>query len=111
MNKFIFSNIFILFINLVSAQVLRQHRVDTQDTLESIAQRYGVLSEDIVLLNPEAKAQLNHGKLLVIPNPIQKKASNTKEIQEVVSYKVHRVKKKETLYSIAKKYNVTSPRL
>ena len=107
MNKFIFSSIFILFINLVSAQVLRQHRVDAQDTLESIAQRYGVLPEDIVLLNPEAKAQLNPGKLLVIPNPIQKKASKTEEIQEVVSYKVHRVKKKETLYSIAKKYNVT----
>ena len=107
MNKFIFSSIFIIFINLVSAQVLRQHRVDTQDTLESIAQRYGVLPEDIVLLNPEAKVQLNAGKLLVIPNSIQKKASKTKEIQEVVSYKVHRVKKKETLYSIAKKYNVT----
>ena len=107
MNKFIFISIFILFINLVSAQVLRQHRVDAQDTLESIAQRYGVLPEDIVFLNPEAKVQLNPGKLLVIPNPIQKKASKTKEIQEVVSYKVHRVKKKETLYSIAKKYNVT----
>ena len=107
MNKFIFSSIFILFINLVSAQVLRQHRVDTQDTLEGIAQRYGVLPEDIVLLNPEAKAQLNPGKLLVIPNPIQNKASKTEEIQEVVSYKIHRVKKKETLYSIAKKYNVT----
>ena len=107
MNKFIFSSIFIIFINLVSAQVLRQHRVDTQDTLESIAQLYGVLPEDIVLLNPEAKVQLNAGKLLVIPNPIQKKASKTIEIQEVVSYKVHRVKKKETLYSIAKKYNVT----
>ena len=107
MNKFIFSSILILFINLVSAQILRQHRVDVQDTLESIAQRYGVLPEDIVLLNPEAKVKLNAGKLLVIPNPIQNKASKTKEIQEVVSYKVHRVKKKETLYSIAKKYNVT----
>ncbi|MEC8724054.1 MAG: LysM peptidoglycan-binding domain-containing protein [Bacteroidota bacterium] len=107
MNKFIFSSIFILFINLVSAQVLRQHRVDAQDTLESIAQRYGVLQEDIVLLNPEAKAQLNPGKLLVIPNPIQKKVFKTKEIQKVISYKVHRVKKKETLHSIAKKYNVT----
>ncbi len=107
MNKFIFSSVLILFINLVSAQILRQHRVDTQDTLESIAQRYGVLPEDIVLLNPETKIQLKLGKLLVIPNPIQKKASETKQVQEVVSYKVHRVKKKETLYSIAKKYNVT----
>ena len=70
MNKFIFSSILILFINLVSAQILRQHRVDVQDTLEGIAQRYGVLPEDIILLNPEAKIQLNPGKLLVIPNPI-----------------------------------------
>lgn len=107
MNKLFFSGILMLFINLVSAQVLREHTIDSTDNLEAIAQRYGVLPEDIIDLNPEAKNQLLVGNVLVIPNPIQKKGLETKEIQEVVSYKIHRVKRKESLYSISKKYNVS----
>ena len=74
-----------LFVNLVSAQVLREHTINSTDTLEAIAQRYGVLPEDIIELNPEVKNQLLVGNVLVIPNPIQKKGSETKEVQEVVS--------------------------
>lgn len=92
-----------LFINLVSAQVLREHTIDSTDNLEAIAQRYGVLPEDIIDLNPEAKNQLFVGNVLLIPNPIQRKSLVTKEIQEVVSYKIHRVKRKESLYSISQK--------
>ncbi len=107
MNKLFFSAILMLFINLVSAQVLREHTIDSTDNLEAIAQRYGVLPEDIIDLNPEAKNQLFVGNVLLIPNPIQKKSLVTKEIQEVISYKIHRVKRKESLYSISKKYNVS----
>lgn len=107
MNKLFFSGILILFINLVSAQVLREHTINSTDTLEAIAQRYGVLPEDIIELNPEVKNQLLVGNVLVIPNPIQKKGSETKDVQEVVSYKIHRVKRKESLYSISQKYNVS----
>lgn len=107
MNKLFFSGILMLFINLVSAQVLREHTIDSTDNLEAIAQRYGVLPEDIIDLNPEAKNQLLVGNVLLIPNPIQKKSLETKEIEEVVSYKIHRVKRKESLYSISKKYNVS----
>ncbi|MFL2623376.1 MAG: LysM peptidoglycan-binding domain-containing protein [Flavobacteriaceae bacterium] len=107
MNKLFFSAILMLFINLVSAQVLREHTIDSTDNLEAIAQRYGVLPEDIIDLNPEAKNQLFVGNVLLIPNPIHKKSLVTKEIQEVVSYKIHRVKRKESLYSISKKYNVS----
>ena len=107
MNKLFFSGILILFINLVSAQVLREHTINSTDTLEAIAQRYSVLPEDIIELNPEVKNQLLVGNVLVIPNPIQKKGSENKEVQEVVSYKIHRVKRKESLYSISQKYNVS----
>ena len=91
----------------LTAQVLRTHTIDTKDTLETIAQRYGVLPEDISALNPDIDDVLSVGKILVIPNPIEKKTKETKEIQELVSYKVHRVKRKETLYRIAEKYKIS----
>ena len=53
MNKLFFSGILMLFINLLSAQVLREHTIDSTDNLEAIAQRYGVLPEDIIDLNHE----------------------------------------------------------
>jgi LysM repeat protein len=89
------------------AQTLRTHTIDAKDTLETIAQRYGVIPEDILVLNPDAKDHLAIGKVLVIPNPIEKNTGETTEIKELVSYKIHRVKRKETLYSIAKKYNTS----
>ena len=107
MNKFLFSTIFFFCLTTMFAQTLRTHTIDAKDTLETIAQRYGVIPEDILVLNPDAKDHLAIGKVLVIPNPIEKNTGETTEIKELVSYKVHRVKRKETLYSIAKKYNTT----
>ena len=107
MNKFLFSTIFFFCLTTMFAQTLRTHTIDAKDTLETIAQRYGVIPEDILVLNPDAKDELSIGKVLVIPNPIEKNTGETTEIKELVSYKVHRVKRKETLYSIAKKYNTT----
>ena len=52
MNKFFLTNFFIFLISSISAQTLRQHIVDTLDTLDKIAQSYGVLEEDIIELNP-----------------------------------------------------------
>ncbi len=105
MNKFFLTNFFIFLISSISAQTLRQHTVDTLDTLDKIAQTYGVLEEDIIELNPHVIDQFSVGFNLIIPEPISKKFE--KEIREIVSYKIHRVKKQETLYGISKKYDVS----
>lgn len=105
MNKFYTTYIFILIISSISAQSLRQHSVDSLDSLNKIAQKYGVLVEDIIELNPNSSEKLTPGDNLIIPNPIHKKSVN--EVKEVVSYKIHRVKKNETLYSISKKYGIS----
>ncbi len=105
MNKFFLTNFFIFLISSISAQTLRQHTVDTLDTLDKIAQTYGVLEEDIIELNPYVTDQFSVGYNLIIPEPISKKFE--KEIREIVSYKIHRVKKQETLYGISKKYDVS----
>ena len=105
MNKFFLTNFFIFLISSISAQTLRQHTVDTLDTLDKIAQTYGVLEDDIIELNPHVIDQFSVGFNLIIPEPISKKFE--KEIREIVSYKIHRVKKQETLYGISKKYEVS----
>jgi len=106
MNKIFFNIVFLLFFNLMSAQTLRTHTVDIKDTLETIAHRYGVVVDDIVALNPDAINHIAVGSVLVIPNSI-KKSDQTTEIKELISYKEYRVKRKETLYSIAKKFDLT----
>ena len=105
MNKFFLTNFFIFLISSISAQSLRQHSVDTLDTLDKIAQTYGVLEEDIIELNPYVIDQFSVGLNLIIPAPISKKFET--EIRELVSYKIHRVKKQETLYGISKKYEIS----
>ena len=107
MKRFFLSAVLFFCVASLTAQVLRTHTIDAKDTLETIAQRYGVLPEDISALNPGIDDILSVGKILVIPNPIEKKTKETKEIQELVSYKVHRVKRKETLYRIAEKYKIS----
>ena len=59
MNRFFLNIVFFLFFGIISAQTLRTHTVDAQDTLETIAQRYGVIPEDVLALNPDAKNQLS----------------------------------------------------
>ena len=76
MIRFLFSIIFLLYLTVLSAQTLRTHTVDAKDTLKTIAQRYGVIPEDILVLNPDAKDELAVGKVLVIPNPIEKDKRN-----------------------------------
>ena len=105
MNKFYTTYIFILIVSSISAQSLRQHSVDSLDSLNKIAQKYGVLVEDIIELNPNSSEKLTPGDNLIIPNPIHKKSVS--EVKEVVSYKIHRVKKNETLHSISKKYGIS----
>jgi LysM repeat protein len=107
MNRIFLVFFFLINANLIFAQPLRTHTVDSQDTLESIARLYGVTANDILILNPDVKNQLNKDDVLVIPNAVKDISSKTTQVREVISYKLHRVKRKETLYSIAEKYDIT----
>lgn len=107
MNRILFGILCLLCFNVTFAQTLRTHTVESQDTLDSIARLYGVTPNDILALNPDVENQLSVDVVLVIPNAVQNNNLRTTEVQEVISYKIHRVKRKETLFSIAKKYDVS----
>lgn len=86
----------------VKAQQYKSHTVERGETIESIAKQYEITPEDIIKLNPEARRGIRKNNVLIIPS------KSTKVIKDVdVTFTSHKVKRKETLYSISKKYGVT----
>jgi LysM repeat protein/ABC-type branched-subunit amino acid transport system substrate-binding protein len=108
MIKFFSVLCFTLFfcLNTVSAQNFSTHQVKKGETIEGIAKRYYVTTSDIYALNPDAKKELKPNTILIIPISKAKKPKET-EIVELVGYKKHTVSRKETLYSLSKKYDVS----
>ena len=90
------------------AQNLKTHRVQVGESIESIAKRYKITAADIYALNPDAKSNFSIDTILIIPESfIPKSSTNTEVVKELVSYKVYKVKRKETLFGIAQKFEVT----
>ena len=81
----------------------KSHNVKQGETVFSIAKQYGVTEEAIYRLNPDARKGIQENSILIIP--AQDDQQNYSE--QVVDFKRHRVKRKETLFSIAQKYGVT----
>ena len=104
MHKFYFSFFLIFFSIFCRSQVL-QHQVDSLESLETIVNLYEVSEEDLILLNPDVKDNFFIGKYLIVPN--FKRKNNVSYVKELISYKLHRVRKKETLYGISVKYGVS----
>ena len=106
------------------AQQFTTHAVKKGETLESIAKQYKVTPYNILTFNKEIKKgeALKPNTVLVIPldakasetsnMPSKKVESKTKkekveEQEEPIGFTKHRVRRKETLYGIAKRYNIT----
>ncbi len=81
------------------------HIVKSKETLYGISRKYGVEINDIKSLNPEMGEYPKEGETIKIP--VRKNSENPDEnVWEGVIVK-HIVKPGETLYGIAKQYNVT----
>ncbi|MGS2762298.1 amino acid ABC transporter substrate-binding protein [Sinomicrobium sp. M5D2P9] len=106
MNKFVVFLLLVFFGSFVHAQDFDTHAVKKGETVESIARKYQVSSSDIIRLNPEVKNGLAVNTILIIPVSDKAKADGESMTQEVVSFITHKVRRKETLYSIAQLYNV-----
>jgi LysM repeat protein len=91
----------------VQAQEFKTHKVKVGETIESISKVYMVTPFDIYALNPDAKVKLEPNMVLIIPkskvleNPVETK------VTKLIGYTSHKVKRRETPYSIAKVYNIT----
>jgi len=76
------------------------HRVDQNETIYALSQRYGVSSSDILDHNPEAKKGLSIGQKLEIPLKHYNPGNTGNQLK-------HTVKTSETLYSISRKYDIS----
>jgi len=84
------------------------HQVTKGETVYSIARKYKITEKEIVKLNPDAKDRVYEGLVLILPSSSKKKSvTEITQDQEDIRFTIHKVKRKETLYSISKKYDVT----
>lgn len=96
----------VLAFNTANAQNFSTHQVKKGENIESIAKRYFVTPSQIYEYNPDAKKELKPNTILIIPISKAVKPETT-ITQELQGFKEHKVKRKETLYSLSKQYNVT----
>ena len=84
----------------VAQEQYRTHYVKQGETIFSIAKQYGVSTEAIYQLNPDVQNGIKTNSILIIP-----KVGTI--VRENVKFKKHKVKRKETLFSISQKYNIS----
>ncbi|MES2628725.1 MAG: LysM peptidoglycan-binding domain-containing protein, partial [Bacteroidota bacterium] len=83
------------------------HTVEKGHTLYAISKRYMVTIEDILKENPAASEGVKVGDRLRIPfDKINKADAKNPAPQIEKDYLLHTVAKKETLYSISRRYEV-----
>ena len=105
--KNILTILLIAFTIGLSAQNYVEHKVKSGETIESIAKKYLVTPFDIYALNPDAKTKFQPNTVLIIPSSKIKNEPIVANSRELTGYKTHKVKRKETLYSLTKKYSVS----
>lgn len=112
MKKFLIILVAVLVYNCAStAQNYKTHKVKKGETIEAIASRYMVTPYAIHQLNPDSKKELRVGSVLIIPKSIVETVETASIEKELTGFKNHKVKRKETLYSLSKKYNVSQDEL
>ncbi|PKP25127.1 MAG: peptidoglycan-binding protein LysM [Bacteroidetes bacterium HGW-Bacteroidetes-2] len=79
----------------------QSHYVKQGETVFSITKKYNISEEELYRLNPEVKNGLKNNTVLIIPTEV------AREPIENITFKDHRVKRKETLFSISQVYGVT----
>ncbi|NNK10601.1 MAG: LysM peptidoglycan-binding domain-containing protein, partial [Flavobacteriaceae bacterium] len=122
--------VFLLFAFQVQAQQFKTHAVKEGETLYSISKLYRVTPFNILKYNKELKQGdvLKPNTILVIPlqasvsdtkpladtsgNPPGVSTANDQEVQrEPERFKTHRVRRKETLFGISRRYEVSEDEL
>ncbi len=83
------------------------HSVRKKETVFSIAQKSKITSEDIYQFNPQARDGIKEGDVLKIPKPQTSESESKARNDESQQLVKHVVRRKETLFSIAREYNTT----
>lgn len=97
---------------VVFSQKTIKHTVVSGESVYSIAKKYEVSESDIYELNPKSKGALLQLKtVLLIPNKKSKSKSNKEVSSSKNATETHIVESGESLYKIAKKYDISLEKL
>lgn len=102
--------IFQVFALQAFAQQYKYHIVKRGETTSEIARQYNISEETIFKYNPDARRGIKPDSKLVVPIGGEKqqtpRQTQTREGQHT-EFEMHRVKRKETLFSLSQQYNVS----
>ncbi|TDO94544.1 peptidoglycan endopeptidase [Flavobacterium sp. 245] len=101
---------FFFSVGVFSQEKYIKHKISKGENITVIAKKYGVKPKDIIDANPDAPKILKLNSVLLVPdNKNNNKAVTLKpaENPENANSDSHEVLAKETLWGIAKKYNVS----
>ncbi len=101
---FVICFLFQIYSTSAHAQSYKYHTVKKGETVFSISQTYSIDEEDIYKYNPDAKEGIGVNEKLVIPIDA---SSSQPDAKTSINFKEHKVRKKETLYSLSKEYSVS----
>ena len=111
MKKYLF--LFCLFLFVVTASFAQQKKfisytVKSGETVREIAKKFEVKAKTILRLNPGLNKKPKENTLILIPNVNYNKEEEKFRVEsEMVSSQFHITQPKETLFGIAKQYNVS----
>ena len=94
--------LFLLSGTLIAQKKYRSHIVQPDETITTISKKYGISKRDILKLNPDAKNGIRENAVIILPNDGVIVQPGTG-----MSFVIHKVRKRETLFSLSQKYNVT----
>lgn len=112
----------LIMVSCASAQNYPKKEIDGKDyylyyvepgnTLFAISKMFSVEVEDLLEANPRAEEGLKIGMEILVPTKaIDKRAARKSDIEVEGDVIMHRVQKKETLFSIAREYDVDPNKL
>ncbi|TAI48256.1 PBP1 and LysM peptidoglycan-binding domain-containing protein [Flagellimonas allohymeniacidonis] len=121
MKKFKIAFVALVFLatSKITAQQYTTHAVKEGETLQSISQKYRVTPYTIIQSNKEIKTAADVKPNTVLIIPLDGKIVQTEEkveeqeVEEVkpISFSRHRVRKRETLFSLTQRYEITEEQL
>src|SRR5690606_772272 len=93
-------------VHVINGQDFYIHEVEAGNTLYAISRMYSVSVEELQKQNPSIQGSLSVGDKLLIPVKHVQKRDLEENLGHDGNYLIYVVQKKNTLYSIAKEYNV-----
>ncbi|WP_432222178.1 NlpC/P60 family protein [Flavobacterium sp. TMP13] len=99
----LFLGLFFCSILAFSQEKYTKHVISKGESVYQIAKKYNVKPQEILDANPKTSAVLKLNSVLLIPNL----ANTVIAVSEAKKTSIHEVQQKQTLYGIAKEYNVS----